>query len=143
MSLDRYLKLELLKREVECSIGFQLRTMPRWLINEYCLKEQQEKESKRGSAIVITASNKIEEKRLLANSLRFGGAIKKVENYWEAGPGSVCIRCCGIGHKRQASCKDRLEECVICAGAHLASEHQCGINRCNKRKSKLYIHIVA
>ncbi len=146
MSLDRYLgsgKLELLKREVESSTGIQLKTMPRWLISEDRLKEQQEKGSKRGSAIVLTVSNEIEAKRLLANGLRFGGTVKKVEKYWEAGPGSVCMRCCGIGHERQGSCGDRPERCVMCAGAHPASEHQCGVNGCNKGKGKLCIHVVA
>ena len=92
MSLDRYLgpgKLELLKKEVESSTGIQLKTMPRWLISEDRLKEQQEKGSKRGSAIVITVSNKIEAKWLLTNGFRFEGAVKKVEKYWEAGPGYV------------------------------------------------------
>ena len=40
--LDRYLgseKLEFLKREVEFLTGIQLKTMPRWLISENCLKE--------------------------------------------------------------------------------------------------------
>lgn len=146
MALDRYLgsgKLELLKREVESSTGIQLKTMPRWLISENRLKEEQKKGSKTGSAIVITVSNEIEAKRLLANGLRFGGAVKKVEKYWEAGPGSVCMRCCGIGHERQGSCGDRPEKCVMCAGAHLTSEHQCGVNGCNKGKGKLCIHVVA
>ena len=146
MSLDRYLgsgKLELLKREVESSTGIQLKTMPRWLISEDRLKEQQEKGSKRGSAIVITVSNEIEAKRLLANGLCFGGAVKKVEKYWEAGPGLMYMRCCGIGYKRQGSCGDRLEKCVMCAEAHPASKHQYGVNGCNKRKGKRCIHVIA
>lgn len=60
MLLERYLgprKLELLRREVESSTGISLKTMPRWLINEDRLKEQQDKGGKRGSAIVITVSN--------------------------------------------------------------------------------------
>lgn len=50
-------------------------------MSENRLKEQQEKRSKKRSAIVIIISNKIEVKWLLANSLFFGEAIKKVEKY--------------------------------------------------------------
>ena len=84
MSLDRYLgpgNMELLKREVESSTGISLKTIPCWLINKNRLREQQENNNKRGSAIVITVSNEMEAKRLLASGLRFGGAIKKVEKY--------------------------------------------------------------
>lgn len=83
MPLERYLgpgKLELLRREVESSTGIPLKAIPRWLINEDRLKEQQDKSNKQGSAIVITIGNKIEAKRLIAKGLRFGGTIKKVEN---------------------------------------------------------------
>ena len=84
MSLERYLgpgKLELLRREVESSTGIPLKTMPRWLINEDRLKEQQDKGNKQRSAIVITVSNEIEAKRFIASGLQFGGAIKRVEKY--------------------------------------------------------------
>lgn len=43
--------------------------MPRWLINEDRLKEQQDKGNKQGSSIVITVSNKIGTKRLIASGL--------------------------------------------------------------------------
>lgn len=55
---------------------------------------------KRRSAIVITVSNKIEVKWLLANGLCFEEVVKKEEKYWEAGPGLVYIKCCGINYKR-------------------------------------------
>lgn len=73
MLLERYLvgpgKLELLRREFEISTGISLKTMPRWLINGDRLKEQQDKGGKRGSAIVITVSNDIEAKQLIADGL--------------------------------------------------------------------------
>ena len=126
MSLERYLgpgKLELLRREVESSTGILLKTMPRGLINEDRLKEQQDKGNKQRSAIVITVSNKIKAKRLIANGLQFREVIKKVERYWDTGPGSVCMKCCGNGHERQSSYGDRPEKCIMCAGAHPASKH--------------------
>lgn len=84
MSLDRYLgseKLQHLKREVESSIGIQLKTMPHWLISKDCFKEKQKKGSKISSTIVITVGNTIEAKRLLANGLHCRGAVKKEEKY--------------------------------------------------------------
>lgn len=146
MSLARYLgpdKMELFKREVESSTGIALKAMPRWLVNEDRLKEQQEANNKRGSAIVITVSNDSEAKKLCANGLRFGGAVKVVEKYWEAGPGSVCMRCCGLGHERLGSCGDRPEKCLLCAGPHQASNHQCGVDGCSKKPGKLCTHVVA
>ena len=59
--LDRYIgleKMELLKRKVESLTGVLLKATPRWLIGEDRFKEQQATNNKRGSAIVITVSNK-------------------------------------------------------------------------------------
>lgn len=30
----------------------------------------------------------------------------------------------------------------MCRKAHPANEHQCGVNRCNKGKGKLYVHVI-
>lgn len=79
----------------------------------------------------------------MANGLHFGGTVKIVEKYYEARPRLVCMGCCGIGHKCQSSYADRPEKFIICTGPHAASEYQCGVNRCNKGKRKLCIHIVA
>ena len=81
--------MELLKREVESATGIRLKAIPRWLISESRLKEQQELNNKRGSAIVITVSGESEAKKLCASGLRFGGIVKMVEKYWESGPSSV------------------------------------------------------
>ena len=146
MPLERYLgpgKMELLQREVESSTGILLKAIPHWLINEDRLKEQQDTGNKRGSAIVITVSNENLAKQLMASGLRFGGVVKKVEKFWEAGPGSVCLRCCGIGHERLEKCGDRPKKCVMCAGEHQVNEHQCGVAGCNKGKGRLCIHIIA
>ncbi len=146
MLLERYFgpgKMELLKREVESSTGIPLKATPRWLINEDRLKEQQKTNNKRGSAIVITVGNENVAKQLMASGLRFGGAVKKVEKFWDAGPGSVCMRCCGIGHERLGNCGNRPERCVMCAGEHQASVHQCGVSGCNKGTGKLCVHVVA
>lgn len=69
--------------------------------------------------------------------------MKKVEKYWDARPGSVCLKCCGIGHESLGSYGDRPEKCIMCAGVYPASEHQCGVNGSNKGRGKLCIHVVA
>ena len=89
MPLERYLgegKMELLKREVESATGIRLKAIPRWLISESRLKEQQELNNKRGSAIVITVSGESEAKKLCAS-------VKMVEKYWKSGLSSVCMSC--------------------------------------------------
>ena len=55
--------------------------MSRWFINENRLKEQQKTNNKLGSAIVITMDNKKIAEQLMASSLWFEGAVKKVEKF--------------------------------------------------------------
>ena len=145
MPLMRYLgegKMELLCREIESSTGIKLKTMPRWLISEARLEERLEAGNGKGSAIVITVGSEVEASRLCAKGLRFGGAPKVVEKYWEAGPSSVCMTCSGIGHDRLGGCNERPEQCVICAGAHKTENHACGVTGCGVKKGKICIHVV-
>ena len=117
MSLERYLdegKMELLKREVESSTGIQLKILPRWSISEDRLREAQTTRSKRGSAIFIRVKGETEAKRLCASGLRFGSLVRVVEKFWEAGPSSVCMTCCRIGHERMGDCGKRPAKCAIC-----------------------------
>ena len=140
MSLARYLgeeKMELLRREIELSTGIQLKTLPRWLINETRPEERLESGSRRGSAIVITVGNSAEASKLCSKGLRFGGALKVVGKYWEAGPGSVCMSCPGVGHNRLGECRDRAIQCVICVGAHKAENHRCGVTGCTIKMGKI------
>ena len=144
MSLARYLgegKMELLCREIESSTGIQLKTLPRWLISETRLVERLESGSGRGSAIVITVGNSAEASKLCSKGLRFGGALKVVEKYWEAGPNLVCMSCAGVGHDRLGECGDRAIQCVICAGAHKAENHRCGVTGCIVKMGKICTHV--
>ena len=54
------------------------------MINKTRLKERLESENKRRSAIVIMVSNSEEALLLCSKELRFEGAIKVMEKYWEA-----------------------------------------------------------
>lgn len=64
-----------------------------------------------------------------------------VERYWEAGPSSVCITCCGIGHERMGSCGNRPPQCIICTGPHKVDEHRCGVTGCNKGRGRICVHV--
>ena len=64
-----------------------------------------------------------------------------VEKYWDAGPGSICMTCCGIEHQRMGSCGGQPQKCIICAGLHKIKDHQCGVAGCQKVKAKICIHV--
>ena len=118
-----------------------MKTLPPLLINKSRLREQQETGNKQGSAIVITVKGESEAKHLCASGLRFGGMIRIVERYWEAGPGSVCMICCGIGHEKMGSCGNRPPQCIICSSPHKVEEHYCSVAGCNKGKRKICAHV--
>lgn len=144
MSLERYLgegKMELFRREVESSTGIQLKTTPRWLIHKDQLRERQESGNNRGSAIVITIANASDAAYLCAKGLRFRGALKIVEKYWEVGLGSVCLICCSIGHDRPGNCGQRPAKCALCAGLHKLEENKCGVSGCELGSGRICAHI--
>lgn len=86
---------------MESLTGIHLKTLPRWLIHKDRLRERQESGNNRGSAIVIIIVNASDAAYLCTKGLRFGGVLKLFEKYWEAGPGSVYLICCGIGQTAQ------------------------------------------
>ena len=85
-------------REIELSIGIQLKALPCWLISEARLEKRLESGTGKRLAIVITMGNSTEASTLCSKELKFGGALKVVEKYWEAGPSSVCISCVGVSY---------------------------------------------
>lgn len=115
--------LEILKTEVESLMGIPLKTMLRQLINEKFLKNWQDVNNERKSVMVITVSSDNEAKRMVASGCWFGKVMEIVEKYWDAGSGSVFLRCYGIGYERQNSCGNRSEQCIMCARAHQVSEY--------------------
>ena len=129
--------MEVLYREIKSSTGIQLKTVPRWLVSESRLDERLESGTRRGSAIVITVGTSEEAAKLCSKGLRFGGALKVVEKYWEARPGSVCLSCAGVGHDRLGECGGRAVQCVICAGAHKVEDHRYGVTGCAVKMGKI------
>ena len=144
MSLERYLgegKMELLCREIESSTGIQLKRVSRWLITESRLEERLESGTGRGSAIVITVGTSEEATKLCSKELRFGGAKKVVEKYWEAGPSSVYMSCAGVDHDRLRECGDRAVQYVICTGAYKAENNRCEMTGCTIKMGKICTHV--
>ena len=133
--------MEIFKRKVESSIGVQLKTVPQRFIHENRLSERQELGNNWGSAIVITVASNAEATYLCAKGLRFGGSLKVVERYWEAGPGSVCPNCCGIGHDWPGKCGERPSQCTLCAGPHQLEEHKSDVSCCKVRMGKSCTHV--
>ena len=96
----------------------------------------------KGSAIVITMGTSKEAAKLCSKGLRFGGALKIVEKYWEAGPGLVCLSCAGVGHDCLEECGDRAVQCVICADVHKVEDHRCGVTGCTVKMGKICTHVI-
>lgn len=48
-----------------------------------------------------------------------------------------------VRHKQLGSCGDKPGKCLLCAGPHQASNHQCGVNGCSKKPRKLCTHVLA
>lgn len=78
----------------------------------------------------------------MASGIRFREVVKKIEKFWDAGPGSGCLRCCGIGHKCLGNFKDRPKKCVMYTEKHQASKYQYEINGYSKETKKLCVHVV-
>lgn len=113
------------------------------MISKAQLEECLEAGNRKGSAIVITIGNKVEASKLCAKRLRFGGTLKVVEKYWKAGPSSVYMTSSSIGHDQLGGCKERPEQCVICAGANKTENHTCGVTGCGLKKGKMCIYVVS
>ncbi len=112
------------------------------MTNEARLEERLDSGNGRGSAIVITVENSTEASRLCSKRLRFGGALKVVEKYWEAEPSSICISCVGIRHDRLGGFGERKVQCVICAGAHKFESHKWRVTGRNTKIGKICTHII-
>lgn len=92
-------------------------------------------------AIVIIVRNSVEASKLCSKGLRSGGALKVVEKYWKAGPGSVSMSCVGVGHDRLGKCGDRAIQCIICVGSHKVESHRRGVTSCMVKMGKICTHV--
>lgn len=106
------------------------------------MEERLESGNGRGSAIVITVGSSTKASQLCSKRLRFGGDLKVVEKYWEAGPSSICMSCTGIGHDRLEGCGDRAVQYAIFAGAHKVKSHKCDVTGCMAKIGNICTHII-
>lgn len=88
-------------------------------------------------AIVIIVANISDIIYLYAKNLRFGGALKVVEKYWEAGSGSICLICYDIGNNCPENYGDRPAKCSLYAKLHKLEEHKCGMRGYRARWDKI------
>jgi hypothetical protein len=137
----RYLTLGLglARQEIETGGELELKRDPVWLRSARDLRES----SRKGSTIVITVGSLEEARNLRVNGIRFGGARYKTEHYWDLGPGTVCPRCCGIGHRSFRACGDRPPLCYICAGPHEGIDHTCSVTTCKAKPGNHCQHMPA
>lgn len=133
--------MEVLCREIKSSMGLQLKTLLCQLISESRLEKYLESGIGRGSIIVITVGTSEEVAKLCFKGLRFRGALKVVENDWEARLGLVCLSCSGVGHNRLGDCGDRAIICVIYAGWHKVEDYSYRVIGCNVKIGKICTHI--
>lgn len=86
--------------------------------------------------------NSTEASQLCSKGLRFGGTLKVVEKYWEAGPCSICMSCAEIRHDQLTGCGNKGVQCVIYAGAHKVKSHKCGVIGCTAKIEKICTHVI-
>lgn len=65
--------------------------------------------------------------KLYSKRLRFEEVLKVVEKYWEAGPGSICVSCVGVGHNCLAKYRNRAIQYVTYTRFHKIENYRCGV----------------
>src|SRR6266480_1031827 len=135
----RYLTLGLglARQEVETGGELKLKQDPIWLHNPRKLIGN----SQKGSTMIITGGSPEEARNLRISGIHFGGVRYRTEHYWETGPGTVCPRCCGIGHYSYKACGNRPPLCYICAGPHEGIEHSCAVTTCQVKPGNQCQHM--
>src|SRR5947207_266807 len=120
---ERYLQpggLDLARKEIKTTLGFQLPIAVHWLKTAEAIRENQGKGSKYTS-VVVTVPNADVVKRLKAQGLYFGGKKHPVEDFHDSSR-EVCPDCCQIGHKKGCTSPPK---CFLCAGNHHWRSHHC------------------
>lgn len=137
----RYLTLGLglARQEIETSSDLRLKRDPTWLRSA----EELRRGGQRGSTIVVTVGCLEDARKLRINGIRFGGSRYRTEHYWELGPGTICPRCCGIGHQSFKACGDQPPKCFICAGPHEGLDHACTVTTCTTKPGTHCQHMPA
>jgi len=121
--LQRYYKeggQDLIKDEIEATLGLQLPVRVRWLRSVSKIQQAQE-EGAQYSSIVITVPSEDIANRLRSQGIYFGGRRHMVETYHDSAR-EVCPTCCRTSHKGEC---ENPPICFICGGSHLRRNHEC------------------
>jgi hypothetical protein len=123
VSLQRYYKeggQDLIKDEIEATLGLQLPVGVRWLKNVNKIQQARE-EGAQYSSVVVTVPSKDIANRLKSQGIYFGGRRHMAEAYHDSAR-EVCSRCCRTSH--QGECENP-PVCFICGEDHLRKDHEC------------------
>ena len=123
--LQRYYReggQDLVKDEIEATLGLQLPVGVRWLRSASKIQQAQE-EGAQYSSIVITVPNENVANQLRSQGIYFGGRRHMAETYHDSAK-EVCPRCCRASH--QGECENP-PVCFICGESHLRKDHECRV----------------
>ncbi len=90
---------------------------------------------------MITIKGEVEVEKVCGSSFWFEKVVRVVKEYWEAGPNSMCMGCCGIKHKQMGSCGDLSSRCTIYARLYKVEDHCFGVVAGNENKKKICVHV--
>ena len=101
--------------------------VPRWIISPSRLYEESQSISKKGAEVMFIVNTKEKAEKLIKNGLNFGLARKSVAYFQEVDFKAICYKCCGIGHDKPGTYKDRLLMCIIYEKDHNTNNYKCNI----------------
>jgi hypothetical protein len=131
VSLNRHLNplgMEVLKTDIEATIGLNLPILPRW-INEKRALERFERDEIAYLIVVIKVRSKAIADKCIAKEIDFSDKNHKVELFLEARYDIICSKCSQFGHNSYKACQEQ-PKCSICGGKHEVKDHKCFIKGC-------------
>ena len=94
--------LQKMKEEIQAgNDGVAIPAQVRWLSNPRIIREREQRGEIKASSVVFIVRGKNVAQRLVNKGVVAAGVRYIVEPYTNAGPNSVCDRCCGWGHIEQ------------------------------------------
>ncbi|MCJ1360876.1 MAG: hypothetical protein MMC33_010885 [Icmadophila ericetorum] len=95
---------EVLRTELETSTGVKVKKGPFWVQREDGLHNRHQTNEQRTATVRVRLPTREEADMLCSKGLTIGRKRHEIKMWHEAGPGTVCQRCCGIGHDISGRC---------------------------------------
>ncbi|MCJ1360318.1 MAG: hypothetical protein MMC33_010323, partial [Icmadophila ericetorum] len=92
------------------------------------------------ASVRVWLSTREEADMLCSKGLTIGRKRHEIKMWHEAGPGTVCQRCCGIGHDISGRCDSTGVQCTICAEKHATKDHACNVKDCKTARGVACAH---